>query len=101
MKLFALVYKEHYEKFCELRTLDDSDTTLQLFLKEIGTPSLCADKPNRSVESNYVLYKSIPDGSCIRLRLPYEYVAVIHAKLFQVSREPLDKSRRGSSCVLI
>lgn len=101
MKLFVLVYKEHYEKYRELHNLKESTQSLQLFLKEIGTPLLSVGLPRVPPESNYVYYQEVPDGSCIRVLQPYEYVAVIHAKLFVTSRENQDKSRRGSSCVVI
>ena len=101
MKAFVLVYTEHYEKFCELHTIPQTDTSFQQFLTVIGTPSLSFQLPEKQAESNYVFYKEVPPGSCIRLRLPEEYVATIHEKLFQTSHKKEDKSRRGSSCVIV
>ena len=101
MKIFVLVFQEHYLKFCELHKVSQTELSFQQFLSEIGTPSLFFQCPTTTFDSNYVSYKEVPPGSCIRLRLPEEYIATIHAKLFQTSCEPQDKSRRGSSCVIV
>lgn len=101
MKAYVLVYQEHYAKFCELHTVLQTESSFQAFLKEIGTTSLSFQMKEKQLESNYVSYKEVPPGSCIRLRLPEEYVATIHAKLFETSRENQDKSRRGSSCSIV
>ena len=101
MKLFALVYKEHYEKYCELHGLTMNNPALQAFLKDIGVPSICFQKPSQIEESNYVSYDEVPEGSCVRLLQPNLYTAVIHEKLFPVSHEKPDKSRRSSSCAIV
>lgn len=101
MKAFVLVYQEHYEKFCELGNTSQTNESFQAFLRDIGTSSLLFRMQENQLESNYVSYREVPPGSCIRLRLPEDYVAMIHAKVFQTSHEPQDKSRRGSSCVIV
>ncbi len=101
MKIWVLVYKEHYEKYCELHELVLSNAAFQAFLKEIGTPSLCFHNPKQIEESNYLSYEEVPEGSCITLRIPQAYVAVVHEKLFPVSHEKPDKSRRSSSCSIV
>lgn len=101
MKLFVLVHQEHYEKYCEKEGLKDSAKTFQAYLKDIGTPSITFQSKSEQIESNYLSYKEVPDGSCIRFRLHAEYVAIIHQKLFQESHERPDKSRRGSSCCIV
>ncbi len=101
MKVWALVYKEHYERYCELHQLQVGDAALQAFLKEIGAPSLCFHTPRGVEESNYVSYQEVPGGSCITLRIPHTYVAVVHEKLFPASQEKPDKSRRSSSCSIV
>jgi hypothetical protein len=101
MKAFVLVYNEHYGKFCEVHSLSDTQESFQRFLKEIGTPSVQFQSVITMEESNYMGYKEVPEGTCLRLRQPHEYVAVVHEKLFQTSREKEDKSRRGSSCVIV
>ena len=101
MRLFVLVNQEHFEKFCELHNISHSDVSLQIFLKEIGTPCLRFQPLDLSEKSNYMAFKEVPTGSCIRLRLQEEYVATIHKKLFQASYEKSDKSQRGNSCSIV
>ena len=101
MKLWVVVYEEHYAKFCDLRALSQSEESFRSFLKDIGTPSLSFQPRTEAPESNYVSYKEAPQGSCVRLRVPDDYVTTIHETLFQTSHEKEDKSRRTSSCVLV
>lgn len=101
MKLFALVYQEHYAKYCERHTLSQTDSSFQDFLKEIGTPSL-SFQPRKDAELlKDVSYNEVPPGSCIRLRLQGDYVGTVHKKLFEVSYEKADKSERGNSCSIV
>ena len=99
--MWALVYEEHYIKYCLMHHQAENDGTFQAFLKEVGTPSLSFAKPAEGLESNYMLYKEAPLGSCIRLRTPQEYATVIRRKLYPESDEKPDKSRRTSSCSLM
>lgn len=98
---WVLVYKEHYDKYREIHQLEESVSTFQAFLKDIGTPSLVFQKPTKVEESNYVSYVQAPQGSCIRLRTSQNYAAVLHEKLFPASNEKQDKSRRSSSCTIV
>jgi len=98
---WVVIYKEHYERFLKGTGLTDSDESFKQFLSEIGTPSLVFQKPTGTEESNYVSYKQVPQGSCVRLRTSHGYVAVLHQKLFPASHEKQDKSRRLSSCSIV
>jgi len=101
MKLWALVYEEHYIKYCLMHHQAENDEIFQAFLKEIGTPSLTVGKPKEPLESNYMLFKEAPIGSCIRLHTPQEYATVIRRELYPESDEKPDKSRRTSSCSIM
>jgi hypothetical protein len=101
MKLWAVVYDEHYLKYCILNHVEESQEIFQQFLKEIGTPMICFDVPTVPFESNYIFYKEVPSGSCVTLHTPKAYAAVIRRKLYKDSDEKPDKSRRSSSCSII
>jgi len=101
MKLWVVVYEEHYAKFCDLRALSQSEESFRTFLKDIGTPSLSFQPHTEASESNYVSYKEAPQGSCVRLRLQGDYVGIVHKKLFQALCEKSDKSQRGTSCSIV
>jgi hypothetical protein len=101
MKLWVLVYEEHYQRYKEYYGLEESIQSFQRFLKEIGTPSLQFNQPAMKEQSNYLKYLEVPEASCIRLRKPEEYVAVLHESLFQGRHEKQDKSRRSSSCSIV
>ena len=101
MKLWALIYEEHYIKYCLISHQTENNEVFQGFLKTIGTPSLAFEKPKEPLESNYMLYKEVPDGTCVRLRTTQEYATVIRQKLYPESNEKPDKSRRSSSCTLM
>ena len=101
MKVWALVYDEHYLKYCITTHQEESQEIFQSFLKDIGTPCIAFQKPSQQPESNYVSYKEVPNGSCIRLYTVKEYAAVIRRKLYPESDERQDKSRRSSSCSLM
>lgn len=101
MKLFVLIYQEHYERYRELNSLGDSEQSFQRFLKEIGTPALSFSQSGMKEQSNYMSFLEVPAGSCVRLRKPEEYVAVLHECLFRGRHEKQDKSRRSSSCSIV
>lgn len=101
MKLWALVYDEHYLKYCLTSHQEESQSSLQAFLKHIGTPSIVFQEPTQQPESNYVSYKEVPQSSCVRLYTPKAYALVIRRKLYPESEEKADKSRRSSSCVIL
>lgn len=98
---WVVVYKEHYDKYRDVHQLEETVSTFQVYLKDIGTPSLVFQKPPKTEESNYVSYVQAPESSCIRLRTSQDYVAVLHEKLFPASNEKQDKSRRTSSCSIV
>ncbi len=98
---WVLVYDEHYRKYCEQSSCPHDLDSFQRFIKEIGTPSLLFQTPSQRVVQTNVSYRQVPMSSCIRLRLPEDYVAVVHAKLYPELRNKEDKSRRSSSCVLM
>lgn len=101
MKLWVLVYDEHYEKFLSLQHLEKNGESFQVYLKEIGTPSLAFQKPTGVLQTNYIEYKEVPIGSCVRLRTSEKYVAVVHKVLYPELRQREDKSRRSTSCVVV
>ena len=101
MKLWVLVYEEHYIKFCFQNNLTENDELFQRFLKEIGTPAIMFQEPNQKQESNYMVYKEVPSGSCIRFHTPEIYARVIRQNLYIDSNEKQDKSRRTSSCSIV
>jgi hypothetical protein len=101
MKLYVLVYEEHYTKYLDLHTLLEGTASLQSFLRDIGTASIAFQRPLHNLDSNYVSFKEVPMGSCVRLWQPHQYVDIIHEKLFVDSHEKEDKSRRRSSCVIV
>lgn len=98
---WVLVYDEHYKKFCELKVRPNNLDSLQQFLKEIGTPSLLFQTPKERTINTSVAYKQVPYSSCIRLRTPEDYVAVVHKTLYPELREKQDKSERSNSCTLM
>jgi hypothetical protein len=98
---WALVYDEHYQRFCELNVKSDDLDTFQQFLKEIGTPSLLFQTPNERKVATSVVYKQVPYSSCIRLHTPENYAAVVHKTLYPKLREKQDKSERSNSCTVM
>ena len=96
MELWALVYQEHYEKYLTKNILQDDLDSLQQYMKDIGTPAISFQRPGKR-ESNYVAYKQVPQGSCIRLRRSEDYVSVIHNVLYP----ELQQERRSSSCIIV
>ena len=95
MKVWALVHQDHYAKYCERHTLSQTDSSLQQFLSDIGTPSLSFQPLNDAS------FKEVPVGSCIRLRLQGDYSESVHKKLFQALCENGDKSQRATSCSIV
>lgn len=98
---WVLLYEEHYEKYCEKNLLNEDLDSLQRFLKEIGTPSLHFREPKERKVATLVAYRQVPYSSCIRLRTPEHYVAVVHKTLYPELREKQDKSERSNSCTLM
>ena len=101
MKLWVLVYEEHYEKFLALHQQEKTNESFQQYLKEIGTPCFFFQKPTEVLQSNYIHYKEVPQGTCIRRRRSEEYVAIVHKVLYPELRQREDKSRRSSSCAIL
>jgi len=99
MKTWVLVYDEHLSKYLETMHLDLSDESFRTYCKEIGTISIQFQEPKQP-EMAYIQYKSVPPGTCIRLRTEVEYRSTIREHLFSNS-EPQDKSRRTSSCCIV
>lgn len=95
---YVLYYDEHYKQFLKQKNLSETIDSFRLFLKEIGTASLLFERPTPDPA---VVYHQVPSSTCIRLRTPEEYVAVVHKSLYPELREKGDKSRRSSSCVIV
>jgi hypothetical protein len=98
---WVLVYDEHYQRFCERNCRPDELDTFKLFVKEIGTPSLLFQEPKERTIATSVVYRQVPSSSCIRLRTPDSYSAVVHKTLSPELREKQDKSERSNSCTLM
>jgi hypothetical protein len=94
MKLWVLVYDEHYSKYLDTNHLEKSADSLRAFLSTIGTSHIAFQEP-----TNGLRFLEPPSGSCIRLRTPEQYVKIVHETLFQSG--PQDKSERSSSCVIV
>lgn len=98
---WVLVYDEHYQKYCEKICKPNDLDTFQLFIKEIGTPSLLYQTPKERKVASSVAYRQVPYSSCIRLHTPEQYEAVVHKTLYPELREKQDKSTRSSSCTIV
>ena len=101
MRTWVLLYEEHYSKYLASKHLEKSTETFKDYLKTIGTPRLLFGEPLEKPESNYLVFLEVPEGTCIRLRTEKNYVTTVHRLLYPELREPQDKSRRSSSCVIV
>ena len=95
---YVLYHDEHYKMYLEKQGTRDTTDSFRCFLKEIGTTSLLFERP---MPDHTRVYHQVPSSTCIRLRTPQDYVAVVHEKLVEASREKQDKSRRSSSCSIV
>ncbi len=97
MKIWVLVYDEHFSKYLDTKHLETSVETFQSFLKDIGTVSIQFQEPKQP-DIGYIQYKRVPPGTCIRLHTEDEYRKKIYDTLF---RSTMDKSRRANSCTIV